>query len=89
LSPSRNSLARGTVLSPVVWPCNPQANEARAGWTFFPEDDLDPQDIADPLRPQSAMVLTGFTSSGIPGSGGGRFVLRLGALHDMRVRRWD
>src|SRR5882672_10186946 len=38
-------------------------------WTFFPEDDVYPQYIADPLRPQSAVILAGFPSSGIPDSG--------------------
>jgi Protein of unknown function (DUF1207) len=65
---------------------SPAATEARAAWIFFPEDDVYPQYIADPLRPQSAMLLTGFTSSGIPDSGDSRFVLRLGGRYSIARR---
>jgi hypothetical protein len=47
-------------------------------WAVFPPDDFYPQYIADPLRPQSAMLLVGHLSSDIPESGDGRFLLRLG-----------
>jgi hypothetical protein len=34
-------------------------------WVFFPDDDVYPQYIADPMRLQSAMLLAGFPSSGL------------------------
>jgi hypothetical protein len=64
----------------------PAASQAGGRWIFFPEDDIYPQYIADPLRPQSAVMLTGFTSSGIPDSGGSRFVLRLGGRYSIARR---
>lgn len=55
-------------------------------WSFFPDDDLYPQYIADPLRPQSAVMLAGLPSSGIPDSGDLRFLLRLGGRYSIARR---
>jgi len=55
-------------------------------WVFFPDDDVYPQYIADPLRPQSAMVLAGYPSSDIPDSGNLRFLLRLGGRYSIARR---
>lgn len=54
------------------------ANGPLHAWALFPPDDLYPQYIADPLRPQSAILLVGCPSSDIPESGNSRFLLRLG-----------
>lgn len=55
-------------------------------WVFFPDDDVYPQYIADPMRPQSAMLLAGFPSSEIPDSGNQRFLLRLGGRYSIARR---
>ena len=55
-------------------------------WVFFPDDDVYPQYIADPLRPQSAVILAGFPSSGIPDGGDLRFLLRLGGRYSIARR---
>jgi len=62
---------------------SPTASQAPRGWIFFPEDDIYPQYIADPLRPQSAVILAGFASSGIPDAGDSRFLLRLGGRYSI------
>jgi Protein of unknown function (DUF1207) len=59
------------------------ASNARRVWIFFPQDDLYPQYIADPLRPQSAVMLVRSPSSGIPDSGDSRFLLRLGGRYSI------
>ena len=64
----------------------PPAQSGAHHWVFFPDDDVYPQYIADPLRPQSAMVLAGFQSSGIPDSGDRRFQLRLGGRYSIARR---
>ncbi|HZL71780.1 MAG TPA: hypothetical protein VFC86_04925, partial [Planctomycetota bacterium] len=56
----------------------PPAASGAQHWVFFPDDDVYPQCIADPLRPQSAVILAGYPSSDIPDSGNQRFLLRLG-----------
>jgi len=59
-------------------------------WEFLPEAGFYPPYIADPIRPQSALMLIGVPSSDIPETGHGRFSLRLGgqfpivALHPDR-----
>ncbi|HKQ97843.1 MAG TPA: DUF1207 domain-containing protein [Candidatus Polarisedimenticolia bacterium] len=55
-------------------------------WIFFPDDDIYPQYIADPLRPQSALVLAAFPSSEIPDAGNLRFLLRLGGRYSIARR---
>lgn len=55
-------------------------------WVFFPDDDIDPQYIADALRPQSAVILAGYPSSEIPDSGDLRFLLRLGGRYSIARR---
>jgi len=61
----------------------PTVSGAGRVWSFFPEDDVYPQYVADPLRPQSAVMLVGFPSSGIPDSGDKRFLLRLGGRYSI------
>jgi hypothetical protein len=55
-------------------------------WVFFPDDAIYPQYIADPLRPQSSVILAGFPSSEIPDSGNLRFLLRLGGRYSIARR---
>lgn len=64
----------------------PPPADAGSHWVFFPDDDIYPQYIADPLRPQSAMLLAGFMSSDIPDSGSLRFLLRLGGRYSIARR---
>ena len=47
-------------------------------WVLFPDAEFYPQYVADPLRAQSALMLVQVTSSDIPDTGDGRFLLRLG-----------
>lgn len=47
-------------------------------FSAFPDSDLYPDYVADPLRPQSALMIASVLDSEIPDSGDGRFVLRLG-----------
>jgi hypothetical protein len=57
------------------------ATEERAErfvFSAFPDSDLYPDYIADPLRPQSALMIASVLDSEIPDSGNGRYVLRLG-----------
>jgi hypothetical protein len=57
----------------------PEADSLRAvELDFFPDAELYPQYIADPIRSQSAVMLTRVSSSDIPHSGDRRFSLRLG-----------
>jgi hypothetical protein len=44
----------------------------------FPDTDLYPEAITDPLRAQSAIILASFLDTEIPESGDSRFILRLG-----------
>ena len=55
-------------------------------WVLFPDDDIYPQYIADPLRPQSAMMLASIPSSDIPDTGDSRFLLRLGGRYSIARR---
>jgi hypothetical protein len=56
----------------------PVAADKPGGWEFFPEAGFYPLYIADPLRPQAALLVAWLPSSEIPETGGGRFALRLG-----------
>ncbi|HET8948309.1 MAG TPA: DUF1207 domain-containing protein [Candidatus Polarisedimenticolia bacterium] len=64
----------------------PPAADDVEHWVFFPDDDIYPQYIADPLRPQSTLVLGGFPSSDIPDAGNLRFLLRLGGRYSIARR---
>jgi hypothetical protein len=68
----------------------PEAPDVAAGktgvWAFFPEAGFYPLYIADPLRPQSAMLLARMPTSDIPDAGGTRFALRLGGQFPIVAR---
>ena len=55
-------------------------------WVLFPEDDVYPQYITDPLRPQSAIIVTNTLSGDVPDSGSNRFLLRLGGRYTIARR---
>jgi hypothetical protein len=50
-------------------------------WEFLPEAGFYPLYIADPLRPQSAVMVIWVPNSDIPETGNGRFSLRLGGQY--------
>jgi hypothetical protein len=64
----------------------PPAASGAQQWVFFPDDDVCPQHIADPLRPQSAVIFAGYPNSDIPDSGNLRFLLRLGGRYSIARR---
>ena len=64
-----------------------RADDPSHRWALFPADDFYPQYLADPLRPQSALLLASFPKSDIPESGNRRFLLRLGGRFPI-VRRY-
>ena len=47
-------------------------------WVAFPEAGFYPHYIADPLRSQSALIVSSVIDSTIPETGDARFILRLG-----------
>jgi len=75
-------LALGSAVSCALAGDTPGASDATSGnpgvREFFPEAGFYPLYIADPLRPQSAMVLVWVPSSEIQDTGAARFALRLG-----------
>jgi hypothetical protein len=71
-------------LAPMVGSAQGVEDEAR--WVLFPDRGPFPQYLADPLRPQGALMLVQALSSDIPESGHGRFLLRLGGTFPI-VRR--
>jgi Protein of unknown function (DUF1207) len=75
-------LALGSAVPCALAGDAPDAPDAAAGkpggWEFFPEAGFYPLYIADPIRPQSALMVVRVPSSEIPDTGAARFVLRLG-----------
>jgi len=62
-------------------PASPDPAPAAKVWEFLPEAGFYPLYIADPLRPQSALMLIWVPSSDIPETGNGRFALHLGGQY--------